>query len=137
MCGRERSIDVAVAFAQDCRLGGKAGLELSGVVARPENCRQFLDLDRHKLGCVLGQIRVFGKYCRHGFADVTHLTGGKEPLPIGLEAGDAAQAKINGRNFGDVRRRPHRVDTAFRERGTGIDRLQLAVREVRANDAHM
>ena len=135
--GAESGIDVAIALAHDRGFGRPARLEFAGLVVGMQDRRQFLDVERDKLGCILGEIRIVGENRRHRFADIAHEAARKEPLAIRLQPLDAAETKIDRRNVGDVGGRPHRVHAGQRQRSVGIDRAQPAVREIRTHDAHM
>ena len=135
--GAKSRVDIAVALANDRRLGRATGLELTGVICGVQNDRQFFDVQHHKFGRIFGEIRVFRENGGHRLADVTHLAGGKQPLTVGLEPFDAGEAKVDGRNVGNVGGGPHRVDAVFRERRGDVERPDTTVRDVRAHDAHV
>ena len=84
----KRRVDVAIALADDRRLGRTARLELARLVRGAQNRRQFLDVERDQLGGILRQIGVVGEDRRDRFADITHPFGRKQPLAVGLEALD-------------------------------------------------
>ena len=133
----EHRIDVAVALIQNRGFGVAAKGKLGGVVARIELRRQRLDLDRNKIGGILGNIRILGEHRCNRLAYITHLVDRQYRLAIRGEPGDRPFAKIDRRHIGNVGRGPHRHDAGQRARRFGIDRYDVGMGVVGANDPHV
>ncbi len=128
--GAKHLVDIAVALADDRRLGVAAAGELPRLVGRRHHDRQFLDLDRDQIGGVLGHVGVGRKHRRHRIADVAHLVGCEHRLAVRRQRRDAALAEIDRRHVGDVGRGPHRDHARQRARRGRIDREDAPVRMV-------
>ena len=113
----EGRIDVAVFLADHARLGRAARLELAGLLLRPQQRRQFLDLQHDPVGDVLGEIRILGKHRRDRIADIAHPAAGQYALAIAHPvprscSGESRSAECRPR---PRRSRPH-ARPALRER---------------------
>ena len=135
--GAEHRIDVAIALADDRRLGAVARRKFHRRRLRVEQRRQFLDLHRDEIGGVLGDVRVFGEHRGDRLADIAHRAVRQHRLAIRIERRDGAFAKIDRRHVGDVGGGPHRDDAGQRPRRGRIDRDDAAVGVRRAHDAHV
>ena len=112
--GTECRSDVAIAFVDDRGLCRPSRFELAGRVGGMQNCRQFFDVQPDELGRILGEIGIVGEHGSNRFADVAHAVGREQPLAIGFETLDPAQAKLDRRNVGNVGGGPDGVDPHFR-----------------------
>ena len=72
MRGGEGRVHVAIAFAHDGGFGRMAGVELAGRRIGREQFGQHLDLDRHQIGGVLGDIRIGREHHGDRLADIAH-----------------------------------------------------------------
>ena len=93
-----------------------AGGKFAGRRVGREHFRQYLDLDRHQVGGVLGQIRIGCKNHRHRFADIADAVRSEDRLAIRLQSFDAREPEIDRRNICDIRRGPHRDHAICRAR---------------------
>ena len=134
----QRRVDVAVALADDRRLGVAAGRELARLGLGGEQHGQLLDLDADEVGGVLGGIGIVARTPppparRHSArARARARAGGRARAP-----GSRPSRKSMGGSIGNVGRGPHRHHARQRARGGGVDRHDVAVRMVRAHHAHV
>ena len=98
----DEQFDVAVLLANKRWLGRAARLELAGRGIGGEQDRQFLDRDLDQLGGVLGDIGIVREHRRDRLADIAHELSRQNGLAIGCKALDAGQAKVDGRDVGDI-----------------------------------
>ena len=114
---REGSVDVAIALADDRRLGGQAVVEDDPAARSGSRCgRQVFDVGEDQSGRVLGKVGILGKDHGDRLADIADLGGRQHRLAIRPEAGYADLAEVDRRDVRDVgrcpRRRPRRAAPA-------------------------
>ena len=138
---REGRVEVAVAFADHCRLAEQFRRRFrkygNGLGERIEMRVQFLDVAEHRVGRVLGKIGVGGEHGRNGIADIAHVVARQRPLSIRREALDARHAEVDLRQIGDVFGRPDGDDALYAARGLRVDAENAAERDRRAHDPHV
>ncbi len=133
----EGRVDIAVFLADHARLGRASRLELAGLLIRPQQRRQLLDLERDPVGDVLGEIRILGKHRGDRIADIAHASAGQDMLTVAVQSGDPAQAKVDRWDVGHVRRGPDRMHARRGASGRRIDRDQPGVGVGRAHQAQV
>ena len=137
MRGGKSRCDVAIAFAHDSGFGRMAGVELAGRRIGGEEFGQWLDLDRHQIGGVLGDVGVAREHDSDRLADIAHAIRGKDRLAVRIKPFDAGEPEIDRRNFGDIGCGPYRGDARRRARRGGVDGDDAAMRVRGTNDAHV
>ena len=103
----ERGVDVAVALLDDHRLG-REPVDLDRVVVGRHHRRQFVELEHHVLGGVLGAIGIVGEHHRHRLADITHAAARQQRLAVRHQLLDPVVAEVDRRHVGDVLAGPDR-----------------------------
>jgi len=130
-------LDIAIALADHCRLGGAARVEFARGRIRREQHRQLLDVHFDEIRSVLGDIWAFGEHRGDRVAHISHTLFRQYGLAIRLKSLDACKTEIDRRHIGDVRVGPHCNNPRQRARRSRVDRPDAPVRESRAHDAHM
>ncbi len=99
--------------------------------------RQFLDVDRDRLGSVLGCCCRLRYHDGDGFADIAHLADGDHRLLERPENLKLLLPQRNGRDVADRGRRDDGMHAGPRQRGGGIDSVNAAMRHGAAHDHSM
>ena len=133
----KRRVDVAVALVNDRRFGVASRREFARRGLGVEDHGQFPDVHGHQIGSVLRDIRIVGEHHCDWIADVAHAVGREHRLAIGFKLFEAAFAETDRRDVRNVGGAPHGDDTRKRLGGAGIDGDNLAVRDIRTDDAHV
>ena len=133
----EGRIDVAVFLADHARLGRAARLEFAGRLVRPQQRRQFLELEHDPVGDILGKIRILGKHRGDRVAHIAHPAAGQDALAVAIQSRDLAQAKVDRRNVGHIRGGPDRMHARRVASGRCIDRQKPGVGVGRAHHTHV
>jgi hypothetical protein len=133
----ECGIHIAVPLANDHGLGAVARRKLRRRLIGAQEHRQLLDRHRNKVGGVFRLIIVLGEHSRDRLAHIAHMRLCQDRLPIRFEALDLGSAKLDGRNFRDIRSSPHRHASRRRECLARVDGGNPAMSVGGAHDAHV
>ena len=114
-----------------------AGIEGAGRRVGLHQRGQWLCLDGHEIGSILGRVRIGREDDGDGLAHITDAVGGEDRLAIRIETFDAGEAKIDRRNIGDIRRGPDRDDARNAAHRGRVDRADARMGMGRANYTHV
>ena len=133
----EGRIEVAVFLADHARLGRAARLEFAGRLIRPQQRRQFLQLQHDPVGDILRKVGILGKHHRDRIAHIAHPAAGQDALAVAIQSRDLAQAKVDRRNVGHIRGGPDRMHARRGTCGRRVDRQKPGVGVGRAHHTHV
>ena len=116
----ERGGEIAVALLDDHRLG-REPVDLDRIVVGRHHRRQFVELDNHMIGGVLGRVGIVGEHHRHRLADIAHAAARQQRLAVRHEFLDPVVAEVDRRHVGEVLAGPDRDHARRGERIGGVD----------------
>ena len=132
----ESRVDCAVFGVQHQRLGRQVGPEAAGRRLGVEQRRQFVGIDGHEIGGVLGEVRVGREHDRDRFADVAQPVPSKQRLAIRAQRLAGRVAEIDRRQV-EVVAGPHRGDAGCGERCRNVNGAQHRMGIGRGHDPHV